>query len=106
MYRKHFAIFYKDGCPYCVKARGLLAEYAIQNSECQIKEFPKGNTKEEYKIYRMCINECDSSKKVPRYEKATVPQIFYVENETTQYVGGSDKLFEFLKALDAKKNGI
>ena len=66
-------LYVSGWCPYCQRARGLLAQKNVEFSEVNIEDDPK--LREEM---------------IARSNRRTVPQIFIGDN----HVGGCDDLFE------------
>ena len=73
MTRPDVTLYMSDWCPYCQRARGLLAQKNVEFSEINIEDDAK--LREEM---------------IARSNRRTVPQIFIGD----KHVGGCDDLFE------------
>ena len=73
MTRPAVTVYVSDWCPYCQRAKGLLAEKNVVFSEINIED--DANLREEM---------------IARSNRRTVPQIFIGD----KHVGGCDDLFE------------
>jgi len=80
-------LYVSDWCPYCQRAKGLLAQKNIVFTEIDVEERPK--LREEM---------------IARSNRRTVPQIFIGD----RYVGGCDDLFELDRSgeLDRLIQGV
>jgi glutaredoxin 3 len=66
-------VYLSDWCPYCQRARGLLAQKNVDFSEINVEDDPKLR-----------------QEMIARSNRRTVPQIFIGD----KHVGGCDDLFE------------
>ena len=66
-------VYLSDWCPYCQRARGLLAQKNVDFSEINVEDNPKLR-----------------QEMIARSNRRTVPQIFIGD----KHVGGCDDLFE------------
>ena len=73
MSRPAVTVYVSDWCPYCQRAKGLLAQKNVEFSEINIEDDAK--LREEM---------------IARSNRSTVPQIFIGD----KHVGGCDDLFE------------
>ena len=80
-------LYVSDWCPYCMRAKGLLAQKNIAFNEINVEEQPK--LREEM---------------IARSSRRTVPQIFIDD----KHVGGCDDLFELDRSgkLDRLIQGV
>lgn len=80
----HFVIYTKDGCPYCDKAFRLLESYGFSYTEVNV-------TKNE-----------ESLGLLKGAGLKTVPQIFTVLGEKSEYIGGFVELKDSLVSEELK----
>lgn len=75
-----FIVYTKDNCPYCVIAKNLLKREGHTYTEINVtKPEDRDAFLEKYPNFR------------------TLPQIFYEVEDMDHYIGGSDKLQDWLK---------
>ena len=80
-------LYVSDWCPYCQRAKGLLAQKNIAFNEVNVEEQPKAR-----------------EEMITRSNRRTVPQIFIGD----RHVGGCDDLFELDRSgkLDRLIEGV
>lgn len=80
-------LYVSDWCPYCQRAKGLLAQKNMAFSEINVEEQPKAR-----------------EEMIARSSRRTVPQIFIGD----RHVGGCDDLFELDRSgeLDRLIQGV
>lgn len=80
-------LYVSDWCPYCQRAKGLLAQKNVAFSEINVEEQPKAR-----------------EEMIARSGRRTVPQIFIGD----RHVGGCDDLFELDRSgkLDRLIQGV
>jgi glutaredoxin 3 len=80
-------VYLSDWCPYCQRARGLLAQKNVDFSEINVEDDPKLR-----------------QEMIARSNRRTVPQIFIGD----KHVGGCDDLFELDRSgeLDRLIQGV
>ena len=80
-------VYLSDWCPYCQRARGLLAQKNVDFSEINVEDNPKLR-----------------QEMIARSNRRTVPQIFIGD----KHVGGCDDLFELDRSgeLDRLIQGV
>jgi glutaredoxin len=83
-----FLIYYKDGCPYSIKATNLF-----------------DNLKQDYEIFREVDN--DTRNILNEKNHHTYPAIFYSDNNGKIFLGGFDKISNFINIINKlNKNNI